>query len=374
MQLIYLSPVPWSSFAQRPQKFAHWFHHVTQGDVLWIDPYPSRLPRLSDLVHERGNDIGIEAAEPWVKIVRPRSLPIEPLPFSGLINHRLFWSPLIQTAKDFAKQCKTLVVVGKPSELALRLTAAIPGSDVIYDAMDDFPAFFSGFSRIAMQQREKRVGAIAKTVMASSTLLVEKWRAQHRDVRFVANALDPQLMSTTPEVKSTGSGKVFGYIGTVGRWFDWEWVIQLANARPEDNVLIVGPLSHRHQGTLPDNVSIRPACSHREALALMLTFDVALIPFRQTPLTASVDPIKYYEYVAAGLPVMSTRFGEMCYRGDEPGVYLCDTDDQMQGVSEEALAYTPHRSFIDTFKAKNGWHARFDSANLPGIKDASQKR
>lgn len=372
MQLIYLSPVPWSSFSQRPQKFARWFHHITQGDVLWIDPYPSRLPRLSDLAHKRGNDEGIEASEPWVKVVRPRALPIEPIPFSGLVNHRLFWSPLIQMAKEFAQQRKTLIVVGKPSELALRLTQALPDSDMIYDAMDDFPAFFSGLSRTSMQRREKRVGALATTIMASSTLLLERWRARHDDVRFVPNALDTQSMPAPLNLEPRDTGKVFGYIGTVGKWFDWQWIVQLANARPADTVLIVGPLSHSHRGTLPVNVIIRPACSHREALALMLTFDVALIPFRQTSLTASVDPIKYYEYVAAGLPVMSTRFGEMCYRGSEPGVYLCDIDDPVLEASERALSYSPPPAFIEDFKAKNGWHARFESAHLPGMMNALQ--
>ncbi len=372
MQLIYLSPVPWSSFSQRPQKFARWFHQVTQGDVLWIDPYPSRLPRLSDLAHRRGNDAGVEALEPWVKVERPRALPIEPLPFSGLVNHRLFWSPLIQTAKRFAQKRKTLIVVGKPSELALRLARALPDCEMVYDAMDDFPAFFSGLSRVSMQQREKKVGALATMIMTSSTLLLERWRARHHDVRFVANALDAQAMPAPLDLAPRDTGKVFGYIGTVGRWFDWQWIIQLASARPADTVMIVGPLSHRYSGALPANVTIRPACSHRDALALMLTFDVALIPFRQTPLTASVDPIKYYEYVAAGLPVMSTRFGEMCYRSSKPGVYLCDIGDSILEASNHALSYSPTPAFIEDFKAKNGWHARFESADLPGIKNQPQ--
>lgn len=364
MQLIYLSPVPWSSFAQRPQKFAHWFHHVTQGDVLWIDPYPSRLPRLSDLAQARGNDTGIEAQEPWVQVLKPRALPIEPLPFSGWINHRLAWAPIIQAARDFAQQRETLIVVGKPSELALRIIAAAPDNEVVYDAMDDFPAFFAGLSRLSMQRREKALGAVARTVLVSSTLLANKWQATHSDVRFIANALDASLMPAPREVEHNRSARIFGYVGTVGRWFDWEWVIRLATERPTDTILIAGPLSHRHDGSLPANISIRPACSHREALALMLTFDVALIPFKQTPLTASVDPIKYYEYIAAGLPVMSTRFGEMCYRAEQPGVYLCDTGDRMLDISQQALGYNPDHSAIEDFKKHNGWHARFDSANI----------
>ncbi len=52
----------------------------------------------------------------------------------------------------------------------------------------------------------------------------------------------------------------------------------------------------------------------------MAEFDVGLIPFKQNALTAAVDPIKYYEYRALALPVISTDFGEMHERGDLPGL------------------------------------------------------
>lgn len=44
MQLVYLSPLPWDSFSQRPHQFVEWFHNKHGGEVLWIDPYPTRLP------------------------------------------------------------------------------------------------------------------------------------------------------------------------------------------------------------------------------------------------------------------------------------------------------------------------------------------
>lgn len=364
MQLIYLSPVPWSSFSQRPQKFANWFHHSTNGNVMWVDPYPSRLPQLSDLTHSRGSDRGIEAQEPWVDVLKPRSLPIEPLPFSGAINSRLFWSSNLQKAQRFGTANPTIIVVGKPSELAIRLIQSLPDCPAIYDAMDDFPAFFSGLSRTAMQKREAKLATLCHTVLASSTLLVEKWRMQHSDVRFVANALDTQMIPAWSEKASHSERKLFGYVGTVGAWFDWNWTIKLARARPEDTVLIVGPISNRYAGKLPNNIVIRPPCSHREALELMHTFDIALIPFQKTSLTASVDPIKYYEYIAAGLPVITTSFGEMNYRRNETGVYICDAQDCIDEVVHQALNYRATPEFIETFKRHNSWSSRFLSAGI----------
>lgn len=331
---------------------------------MWIDPYPTRLPRLSDLTHSRSSDRGIEEQQGWVQVVKPRALPIEPLPLSGTLNSRLFWSPILDIAQSFAEGNPTLIVVGKPSELAIRLVQSLPGCTAIYDAMDDFPAFFSGLSRRAMEQREERLAALCNCVLVSSTRLHEKWQPRHADVRFVGNAMDTQLMPDWSEARPQHAKKVFGYVGTVGAWFDWEWVVRLALARPQDTVLIVGPLSNRYRGNLPANIVLRPPCSHREALELMLTFDVALIPFLQTPLTAGVDPIKYYEYIAAGLPVLTSSFGEMHYRRHETGVFICDTGDSIDAIAEQALRYTPTQMFIESFMKENSWAARFDGAAI----------
>ena len=49
MRLVYLSPVPLASFAQRPHHFVRWFHERFDATVTWIEPYPARLPRATDL-------------------------------------------------------------------------------------------------------------------------------------------------------------------------------------------------------------------------------------------------------------------------------------------------------------------------------------
>ena len=59
----------------------------------------------------------------------------------------------------------------------------------------------------------------------------------------------------------------------------------------------------------------------------MQGFSAGLIPFIKNELTASVDPIIYYEYFVLGLPVLSTRFGEMALREGSPGVFLVDGQD-----------------------------------------------
>lgn len=364
-RLVYLSPVAWDSFAQRPQKFALWFHEKTCGEVLWVEPYPSRFPCMADFKKIGVND-KTESVRPegWLKILTPKALPLEPLPFSGIVNRGLYWSNTIEQIKIFSEQEETLLVIGKPTVLALQTLKELKNCKTVYDAMDDFPTFFKGLSKSAMARRELAIGRSVDLVLASSTKLREKWNRHNANVTFVPNGLDFALMPSTINQITNKTPKVFGYLGTIGEWFDWKWVINLAKFCPEDTVHIIGPVFNRPQSKLPANIKISPPCSHEQAMARMLSFDIAIIPFKKNELTASVDPIKYYEYSALGLPIISTRFGEMNYRNNAEGVYLCDDDREMQKAISDALSYRTTLELCQVFRASNNWAARFNAIGL----------
>lgn len=365
MRLVYLSPVPWKSFAQRPHKFVEWFHGRAGGEVLWIDPYPTRFPSLSDL-RRLGTRTDQQQCTnpPWLKLIRPSALPIEPLPGSGLLN-ALVWRRLFHELDTFARQQPTMLVVGKPSVLALAVVKRIKRERSVYDAMDDFPAFYSGLSRLAMLRRERQLARSVRTVLVSSTVLKQRWSDVQTDVRLVHNGLDLNMLPPPKIRKGGDSGiRVLGYVGTIGAWFDWEWVIALAKARPTDVVRLIGPVFVPASAALPQNIEMLPPCNHHEALLAMQDFDVGLIPFRKNNLTASVDPIKYYEYRALGLPVISTDFGEMAFRSSEEGTFLSRGVQDVEGLVECALGYSADSESVRQFAICNSWDARFANSGL----------
>ncbi len=96
----------------------------------------------------------------------------------------------------------------------------------------------------------------------------------------------------------------------------------------------------------------------------MTQFDVGLIPFKKTAITYSVDPIKYYEYRALGLPVVSSAFGEMAIRGESDGVYLIDQDSKLTEVIDQALVSDTTPASTAQFRKNNSWESRFDEANI----------
>jgi hypothetical protein len=180
-------------------------------------------------------------------------------------------------------------------------------------------------------------------------------------VELALNACDMHELAPVASLDLGAKQQVLGYVGTLGRWFDWDLVIALAQANPENRIRLIGPVFTPAPCVLPANIELLPECSHATAITAMATFSVGLIPFKLNRLTASVDPIKYYEYRALGLPVISTRFGEMAQREQEPGVWIVNQGTDLHKTAVEALASKSDRSTIHQFRENNLWANRFSA-------------
>jgi glycosyltransferase involved in cell wall biosynthesis len=363
-KMIYLSPVPWNSFAQRPHRFVEWFHGVTGANVLWLDPYPARFPKLSDfkslhLTKLPPLSTQSEKKNDWITVLKPRAIPIEPFSFSGKING-LFWSKFIKNLS--ADPENLLLAFGKPTELALQLLKALPGTVSLYDAMDDFPSFFSGLSRQAMFRREISLATSVDRVVTSSSALKAKFDSLDCNTILALNACSIDNMPLTENLPPKQIKPVVGYVGTVGAWFDWPLVIKMATLHSEISWRIIGPIHAKPPSILPHNIELLPACCHNKAIEYMSHFSVGLIPFKRTTLTESVDPIKFYEYAALGLPVLSTDFGEMAYRQTHDAVFLIRDESDPAILVSKALKYSVDISQIASFRRLNTWSHRFTTS------------
>jgi glycosyltransferase involved in cell wall biosynthesis len=356
MKLVYFSPSPWTSFVQRPHKFVEWFMARHGGRVLWVDPYPTRLPAWRD-VHRLGGNFGARLnhnPKNGLIVLSPQALPIEPLPGARFLN-RFLWQEALETIGRFATP-ETFLGIGKPSQLALTVMRRLKFSMIFHDYMDDFPAFCEGISRKHMERVERETIARAAKGIASSTLLCARWK--NGSAVLVRNAFDAQSLPAIPGRSRTASPPILGYVGTIDHWFDWDVVLRIARAFPRYILRLIGPLLSPAAESLPGNIELLPPCSLPDALAAMQGFSAGLIPFKINRLTKSVDPIKYYEYRAMGLPVLSTAFGEMTLHDIDPGVFLFNRDNAPAMV-EAALALGADLQGAEEFRQSNSWEARF---------------
>jgi glycosyltransferase involved in cell wall biosynthesis len=364
MQLIYLSPVTARSYAQRPHYMVRALLARGMEKVLWVNPYPTRLPRFADLFRRPGLH---EQGTPWdsrLEILDVPTLPLEPLPGGSRLNRCLLWKKTWDRMTEFARQGKTVLGIGKPSSLALAAIREIDFAGSFYDAMDNFPEFQRGLSRRSVKRNEDALAREVDFITASSTFLSEKFARRGLRVKSIFNGYE---MSSLPPIRpkqTDGNTKpILGFLGCLGPWLDWPLIARLAESKPEMTVEMIGPKHRLPPRNLPPNIKILPPCPQSEAASHLARFSAGLIPFRSTALTAGVDPIKYYEYRAAGLPTLSTSFGEMAERNERDGVYVLDPSRDLSAVVDKTLQHVFSEAETLRFREENDWDERFVHRN-----------
>src|SRR5262249_55899770 len=151
--------------------------------------------------------------------------------------------------------------------------------------------------------------------------------ATRPDAAYLPNAVDfDRFRGLAPP---HNDAPVAIYAGALARWVDYPLLARVAAALPDWRFRIYGEaLDRRFEASglaALDNVDYRGACPHASIPEALAEADVGLIPFLLTPETDCVSPIKLYEYLAAGKPVVSTSIAEA---RNVPGVFTAGTPEE----------------------------------------------
>ena len=153
---------------------------------------------------------------------------------------------------------------------------------------------------------------------------------------------------------------ILGYVGSLHSWFDLPLVSALARALPRARVLLVGPAPpatreelERAQARSPNLFWLGPR-PYEDVPSIVRAFRVGLIPFRRTPLTEAVNPVKLYEYAAAGVPCVTTRFtGEAGAWGEAARV--ADSEADFIAAASALLASPADPAPLVAFARRHDW-------------------
>lgn len=201
---------------------------------------------------------------------------------------------------------------------ALALVELLQPRLVVYHCVDDIAAQ-GRIDSSAFAQAEERFLARTDLVIASSPPLAERLRPLADNVRLMPNVADTDLFATAldkgpvdPALDVLARPRIV-FVGAISAVkVDLELLVELANLRPSWSIVLVGPVGLGDPGTDVSRLEQTPnvhLLGHRaphELPVLLRGADAALIPYRLNRLTESIFPMKVYEYLAAGLPVVST--------------------------------------------------------------------
>lgn len=234
--------------------------------------------------------------------------------------------------------------------LGTRLVGKLGERMVVYHCFDEIgaePYIAKHGNRLEPELMRK-----SEVVFTTSLTLQQSRQALHPHCHYVPNgvdfghfakALDPH--TKVPDDLAAIPGPIVGYLGNFESRIDFELLEQLAAARPEWSLVLIGPSKGmytqklRHLGRNP-NVHVLGPRPASQAPGYLKGFDAALIPFVQSEQTRAIYPLKLNEYLAAGRPVVMTpfaplpEFASVCWTAD--GVY-----DTVHAIEEAMQARHP---------------------------------
>ena len=251
-----------------------------------------------------------------------------------------------------------------PSWTTMALAArARWGWRIIYDCMDEWNGF-PGMGR-AIPKAEQRLVRECDLLTVTAQRLYDKWLGLDRPMLLARNAVDYDFYLERCQPNSLLAGvehPIVGYYGAIADWFDLELMIHVARNRPGYTFVLLGGVFELDLSELErlPNVRLLGQQPYETMPQYLYHFDACLIPFKTHHTTAATDPVKVYEYLSGGKPVVSVTLPEL-----EPFrdlLYLAADRDEFLAQLDSALA-EDDPNMVErrrSFAAQNTWPKRYE--------------
>lgn len=256
---------------------------------------------------------------------------------------------------------------------ALDLVPVVRPRGLLYYAVDEMTAFGerSAEERRAVRAAEDRMLRAADVALAVSERLHRRFLTVQPRAYYLPNGADvehfaPDALAAAPPLADLPptQGPVLGFVGQVDERLDQELVAAMARARPDWTVLLAGRVKPGVDvatlAGLP-NVHLLGYRDYADLPSVLQRFDVCLVPYRRTELTRSCNPLKVFEYLATGRPVVAT---------DLDGLQWCRHAIEIAGQGTDAFVTAVERALAGTQEDRrqrialaraNGWDDRVDA-------------
>jgi glycosyltransferase involved in cell wall biosynthesis len=188
---------------------------------------------------------------------------------------------------------------------------------LVYHCVDEFSEF-TGTDKAAILELEERLMQKSDCVIVSSDRLLASKRSHNPktflvthgvDIGHFRKACDPQ--TEVPADIASLKKPIIGFFGLIADWVDLDLVRFLAESRPHWNFVLIGKCTTDTRALDPlENVHLLGPRSYQDLPRYAKAFDAAILPFAVNELTLAANPLKLREYLAAGLPVVSTAIPE----------------------------------------------------------------
>jgi glycosyltransferase involved in cell wall biosynthesis len=335
--------------------------------VLWVNSIGLRAPSVSKADFKRSfNKLAAAAApikevEPNLFVMNPLTMPAYGQPILRAINQRSLRFQIRRAMRKLNfKNPVNYVFLPSAALLAGKL-----GEDlIIYHCVDEYAAF-SDIATDTIAKLEEELLKKSDLIIVSADLLYQS-KVKHNprtvivrhgvDYAHFSKAIDPN--TKIPDEIANLPKPVIGFFGLVEDWVDVRLMAKVAEHFSQGSLVVLGKVKTDISALekLP-NAHILGRKPYSELPAYCKGFDVALNPFVINELTLNANPLKVREYLATGLPVVSTAIPEVEILGQ---CRIGRDDESFINEVAEALKETRTRRERSEAIKSESWEARVD--------------
>ncbi|WP_449537832.1 glycosyltransferase [Ferdinandcohnia sp. Marseille-Q9671] len=361
----------WSGVQHRPHHFMK--RSAKSGwKVIYVEPPATLIAPLKNRETLKVWDRwlkGVKETEDGIYVLTPPPI----LPFGNkyrIINKINQWIISKSIRKFLKKQPNAVLDLYTFLPNSVDLLKYFSFNKVIYDCVDDHGSFTGLINPEIVNQMEKELMANTDVCFATAKQLLEDRKEWSTNFHLVPNGAEyehfapaqkgglPYPIDIEPIKKP-----IVGFYGGISDWIDIPLITEVAAELPNVSFVFIGPVDTSVKGLkeLP-NVSFLGTKSYNNLPNYLQAFDICLVPFRINKLTKSVNPIKLYEYLSAGKPVVSTPLPEVLNYSDV--VEIGESKEQLIAIIEKQLEEKDKD--IDVMKRQevgrnNSWDSRWET-------------
>jgi UDP-galactopyranose mutase len=235
--------------------------------------------------------------------------------------------------------------------MALPLADDLRPLAVIYDCMDELSAFLHAPPELL--ERESALLDVADAVFTGGPSLYRAKKDRHPNVHCFPSSVDAQHFATAANGMAEADDQAalphprLGFFGVIDERFDIPAVRAMAEAHPEWQIVLVGPVVKIDPAILPrhSNIHYFGQRAYRQLPAYLKGWDVCLLPFARNDATRYISPTKTLEYMAAGKMIATTPiadvvepYGDIVYSGGTPEEFVAACERALAAGPEERAA------------------------------------
>ena len=340
-----------------------------ENRILWINALPNRMPTaaakdVSRIYKKlRAFTEPIREVEPNIFVLNPLAIPA----YRSRTIVGLNQTSLIRQVKKAVRKLGFENVVNMVFNPAAGMIAGKLGESLlVYYCVDEYTAF-TGSS--ALKEIEEKLFRDADLVIVSAEKLYDSKKQFNPNTHIIRHGTDWRHFRTAlddatqiPADIADLPRPIIGFHGLLADWVDYELIKKVAEHFSKGSIVLIGKIAVDAEqkvkilDNLP-NVHFLGRKPYAELPAYCKAFDVALNPFAINELTLAANPLKVREYLAAGLPVVSTDIPEVRVLAD----CLVGTDHADFIVKiEQALANLKPRKDVSDAIAHESWEAKVE--------------